>query len=55
MFRIGIIGAAKIAHKFVKSAARVQDAGIVAVASKSAERAAAFAAEENIPASYDSY
>ena len=55
MFRIGIIGAAKIAHKFVKSAARVQDAGIVAVASKSAERAAAFAAEENIPASYGSY
>ncbi len=55
MFRIGIIGAARIAHKFVRSAERLRDVKISAVASKSLERAAAFAAEMQIPISYGSY
>ena len=55
MFRIGIIGAANIAHHFVDSSKQVPEVRIVAVASKSMERAAAFAEKENIPAAYDSY
>ena len=54
MFRFGIIGAAKIAHKFVKSAERLPGVCVAAVSSKSLDRAAAFAAEEGIPAAYGS-
>ena len=53
--KIGIIGAARIAHKFVKSAERLPEVKVVSVVSKSAERAAAFAAETEIPAFYGSY
>ena len=55
MFRIGIIGAAKIAHKFVKSAERLPEVKIASVASKSSERAEIFAAKMQIPAFYGSY
>lgn len=54
MFRFAILGAAKIAPKFVE-AARMEGAQIVAVASKSAERAERFAAENEIEAWYDDY
>lgn len=46
--RWGIIGAGNIAHKFVTDARRA-NAEFVAVGSASPERAAKFAAEENIP------
>lgn len=55
MFRIGIIGAAKIAHKFVQSAERLSDVKVSSVASKSLERAEIFAKEMQIPAYYGSY
>ncbi|HNG90043.1 MAG TPA: Gfo/Idh/MocA family oxidoreductase, partial [Saprospiraceae bacterium] len=43
--RWGIIGLGKIAHKFAADLRQVPDARLVAVASTSPERAAAFAAE----------
>ena len=55
MIRFGILGAGKIAHKFAKAAAEVENAQVVAVASKSQERSAAFAQEEQIPSHYGSY
>ncbi|MGI5893322.1 MAG: Gfo/Idh/MocA family protein [Candidatus Merdivicinus sp.] len=53
-FRFAIIGAGKIAHKFC-DAARMAGCEIAAVASKSQERAAAFAEEEGIPSSFGDY
>lgn len=53
-FRFGIIGAGGIAHKFC-DAARIAGCEIAAVSSKSAERAAAFAQAEDIPASFGDY
>lgn len=54
--RFAILGAGGIANQFARAAALVDDAEIVAVASKSsADRAAAFAEHHKIPASYDSY
>lgn len=53
-FRFGIIGAGRIAHKFC-DAARLAGCELAAVASKSADRAADFAKEEDIPASYGDY
>ncbi len=47
--RWGILGAGKIAHSFVKDFPLLENAELVAVASSSAERAARFAAETNIP------
>lgn len=55
MVRFGILGAGNIAHKFAKAAAEVENAQVVAVASKSSERAAAFAREEHIPNHFGSY
>ena len=53
-FRFAIIGAGNIAHKFC-GAVRLAGCETAAVASKSAERAAAFAQAENIPASFGDY
>ena len=53
-FRFGIIGAGAIARKFC-DAARRAGCEVAAVASKSGERAAAFAKEEQIPASFGDY
>ncbi len=53
--RWGILGPGKIAHKFAEDFKHVPQAQIVAVASRSAERAKAFAQTFNIPNVYDSY
>lgn len=53
-FRFAVIGAGKIAHKFCDAARRV-GAQVASVASKSEERAADFAKQENIPAFFGSY
>jgi len=55
MFSFGIIGAGEIAHRFCDGVRRVEGAQVAAVSSKSAEKAAKFAADENIPAHYGSY
>jgi predicted dehydrogenase len=54
-FRFVILGAGRIAHKFADAAARTQGAVIAAVASKSIDRACAFAEQEGIPAFYGDY
>jgi predicted dehydrogenase len=53
--RWGILGPGKIARKFAIGLQSVPDARLVAVASKTAGRAAAFAAEFNAPHVYDTY
>lgn len=53
--RWGIVGPGRIAGKVVRDFALLDDAEPVAVASRSAERAAAFAAEHGIPRTHDSY
>jgi predicted dehydrogenase len=53
--RWGVVGPGRIASKVVGDAPLVPNAEFVAVASRSAERAAAFAAEHDIPRAYDSY
>lgn len=55
MFRFGILGAAKIGAKFCDAVAQVEDAQVVAVSSKSLERAKAFAEKNGIERYYDSY
>lgn len=55
MFRFAIMGAGKIAHEFCDAVRRCSECEVSAVASKSAERAAAFAAEEGISASFGDY
>lgn len=54
MFRFAIIGAGGIAHKFC-DAVRLAGHEVAAVASKSSERAAEFAAKENIARSFGNY
>lgn len=54
MFRFAILGAGKIAVKFVE-AARLAECEVVAVASRSMERAQAFADAHKIAHAYDSY
>lgn len=54
MFRFAILGAGKIAVKFVE-AARLAGCEVVAVASRSAERARAFAGAHGIAHSYGDY
>lgn len=54
-FRFAIMGAGHIAHKFCGAVRLLQDAQVIAVASSSAERAADFAAREQIPSAYGSY
>ena len=53
--RWGVVGPGRIASKVVGDAPLVPNAEFVAVASRSAERAEAFAAAHGIPRAYDSY
>ncbi|RTE52181.1 gfo/Idh/MocA family oxidoreductase [Arenibacter aquaticus] len=53
--RWGIIGLGNIAHHFVKDLALVKDASISAVASRSMDKAKAFAEEYNVHFAFDSY
>ena len=51
--KFGIIGPGRIAHSFCEAARTVEEASVVAVASRSSvERAEQFAKEENIPCFY---
>jgi len=54
-FRIAVIGAADIANKFCNAVSYIDGAKIVAVGSRSAERAKAFAQKNQIPAAYGDY
>ncbi len=54
-FHFVIFGAGNIAHKFADAVARIEGAVVTAVASKSIDRAAAFAQAEHLPSYYDSY
>ena len=49
-FRFGIMGAADIANKFCNAVTYIEDCEIVAVASKSMERAKKFAENNGLPA-----
>jgi len=53
--RWGIVGPGRIAQNVVRDFRQVPGAAVVAVASRSAERARAFADEHQIPAAYGSY
>lgn len=53
--RWGIVGPGRIAEKMVSDFAHVPDATVLAVASRSADRAKAFAAKHGIERSYGSY
>lgn len=53
--RWGILGPGRIAHKFCADLLKVEDARIMAVGSRSLERAKAFAQTYNIPNAYGSY
>lgn len=55
MVKWGIIGPGKIAHKFVADLQLVEGTEVSAVASRNAERAAAFAKQYGIRQSYGSY
>ena len=55
MFRFGILGAGNIAHKFCGAVRLLENVEVAAVASRSMERAAAFAQQEGIAAGYGSY
>lgn len=54
-FRFAILGAAKIADKFCDAVSRIPGCRVVAVASKSMERAEQFAKKNGLSAFYDSY
>lgn len=54
-FRFCVMGAADIANKFCGAVAQIEDAQVCAVASRSMDRAKAFAEKHGIPAAYDSY
>ena len=55
MFRIGIIGAGWIAEKMAQAIAPLKDVEIYAIASRSVEKAEAFADKYKIPQAYGSY
>ena len=55
MIQFGIMGAGNISRKFADAVRQVEGAQVAAVASKSLERAQAFAQEQHIPAGYGSY
>lgn len=55
MFRFAIMGAGNIARTFSHAVSLMEDAEIVAVASKSPERAEAFAKAQGIPRSFGDY
>lgn len=54
-FRFAVMGAGGIANKFCEAVQLLENCTVCAIASKSMERAAAFAQKHNIPAKYDSY
>lgn len=54
-FRFGIMGAGNIARQFCDAVTRQGECVVAAVASKSLERAEAFAAEQGISHAYESY
>ncbi len=54
-FRFVILGAGFIGNQFCDAVSRIEGCEVVAVASKSMERAESFAAEHDIPHAYDSY
>lgn len=54
-FRFAIMGAGDISRKFTDAARMIPGVSVTAVASKSIDRAKAFAERENIPAAYGSY
>lgn len=54
-FRFAIMGPGRIARHFCEAVGMVEGCCVAAVASKSRERADAFAAEHGIPAAYGSY
>ena len=54
-FNIGILGAGHIAGKMVRTLQQVPQVKVLAVASRSAEKAQAFASEFGIPRAYGSY
>ena len=53
--RWGILGPGRIAHKFCTDLLKVHDAEIMAVGSRSLDRAQSFAQQYNIPHAYGSY
>jgi len=55
VIRWGILGPGKIAHKFCDDLMKVRDVRIMAVGSRSSERAQAFAEKYDIPHAYGSY
>ena len=55
MIKWGIIGTGNIAHKFAEDMNQVQDGEIVALASRSQERADTFAKEIGVQKSFGSY
>lgn len=55
MFKIGILGAGWIAHKMAAAIAPLSDIKLEAIASRSIEKAKAFAGEWNIPKAYGNY
>ena len=55
MFRVGIIGAGWIAEKMAEALAPLNDYCVYAIASRSLEKAEAFACKWNIPKAYGSY
>lgn len=54
-FKWGIIGCGNIVEKFIKSLQQLPDTELMAVASKSAERASLFAKKFNVPLWYNNY
>ncbi|MBR5348170.1 MAG: Gfo/Idh/MocA family oxidoreductase [Lachnospiraceae bacterium] len=54
-FRFGVLGAGRISNKFCDAVARIEGAEVVAIASKSMDRAKSFATANAIPAAYDDY
>lgn len=55
MYHFGIIGAGNIAHKFIEAVRLTKKAEVIAVASKSPDRAKAWAKQEHLAKYYDSY
>ncbi len=51
----GIIGLGNIAHKFAKDLSLIHDAALMAVASRSIQKAIAFKDEFKVPNAFDSY
>jgi Predicted dehydrogenases and related proteins len=55
MFKFGIMGAGKIARQFCDAVSRIEGASVVAIASKSEERAKRFAQDNGLASYYGDY